>query len=246
MANRLHVVATLLVALSLLSAAPANAAGEILITHSKALAGNVTPGDPAGYPVIISTPGTFQLASNLFVPANRIGIQLTTKNVTIDLNGFTLEGSDLAWHGIVGGVNSVTVKNGTITRFKFDGINAGGGWYWTIQNARIIANGRNGIYNPGAFNRVETSTIASNVGDGISCGPSCYVEGNTVSSNGFGITIFSGIVLNNTMVSNISAALTATGVGLGNNAIIANNGGSFQIIGTPNNLHPNFCSPVAC
>jgi hypothetical protein len=250
MANRPHIVATLLAALSFLSAAPANAAGEIIITHGKALAGNVTPGDPAGYPVIISTPGTFQLASNLFVPANKIGIQPTTKNVTIDLNGFTLEGSDLAWHGIVGAVNNVTIKNGTITRFKFDGINAGAGNYWTIQNIRDFANGRYGFYNlDGVYARVENSTIASNKGGGVFCGPSCHIEGNTISSNtGYGIAIYSGMVLNNTVVSNAAHGLYSLAlVAFGNNALIGNNNNGAQISGAAiHPLHPNVRLPLAC
>jgi hypothetical protein len=84
MFNRPYIPAALLAALPLLAFSPAFAAGEILITHAKALAGKVTPGDTAGYPVTISIPSTFELASNLFVAANKIGIQVTSPEVTID------------------------------------------------------------------------------------------------------------------------------------------------------------------
>jgi hypothetical protein len=51
---------TALAALSLiLAAAPASAA-VIVITHQKALAGNVTPGDATGYPVTLSRPGSYE------------------------------------------------------------------------------------------------------------------------------------------------------------------------------------------
>ena len=62
--------------------------GVILIDQNKALAGNATPGDTAGFPVIISQPGSYRLSSNLTVPSGQSGIQVNVSNVTIDLNGF--------------------------------------------------------------------------------------------------------------------------------------------------------------
>jgi hypothetical protein len=50
--------AALLTAITLIPAPAAAIDGEILITHAKALAGDVTPGDGAGYPVTISRAGT--------------------------------------------------------------------------------------------------------------------------------------------------------------------------------------------
>ena len=42
--------------------------GVILITQANAQAGNVTPGDLAGFPVTISRSGSYKLASNLTIP----------------------------------------------------------------------------------------------------------------------------------------------------------------------------------
>ena len=112
--------------------------GQVVITHAKALAGNVTPGDAAGYPVTISKPGSYKLASNLIVPERKTGIQVTSDNVTIDLNGFTLHGVTVASYGITGGsMKSLTIENGTITRFNLDGI-YGTGDYWIVDNMRSI------------------------------------------------------------------------------------------------------------
>ncbi len=41
--------------------------GVILIDQSKAMAGNITPGDAPGFPVTISQPGSYRLSSNLDV-----------------------------------------------------------------------------------------------------------------------------------------------------------------------------------
>jgi hypothetical protein len=246
MSSRPYATATLLAALSLLPAAPAFADGEIQITHAKALAGNVTPGDAAGYPVTISIPGTFQLASNLFVAANKIGIQVISQDVTIDLNGFKLEGSDVAWYGITGSVDAVTIENGTITRFKFDGINGGTGNYWIVNNLRSIENGRDGI-NISTASQIRNSTVAANGDEGIVCGEGCLVEGNVVQQNGdYGVSIYSGVVLGNTIVGNADyGIISAAGAGFGNNMLTQNNGNMTQkFFVAP--LHPNICIDAVC
>nr|MCU0968923.1 hypothetical protein [Rubrivivax sp.] len=63
------------------------ALAQIAIDHSAALAGGVTPGDSAGYPVTITQPGHYVLTSNLTVPLGMGGIVVDAPNVTLDLNG---------------------------------------------------------------------------------------------------------------------------------------------------------------
>lgn len=96
--------------------------GVILIDQNKALAGNVTPGDTAGYPVIISQPGSYRLSGNLTVPDGALAaVQITANDVTLDLNGFTIRGSGIfptALLGISGDNRKrVRVANGTISGF---------------------------------------------------------------------------------------------------------------------------------
>ena len=60
--------------------------GVVLINQSSVLAAG-------GFPYVISTPGTYRLAGNLTVPsANTTAIMITTSNVTIDMNGFSIFG----------------------------------------------------------------------------------------------------------------------------------------------------------
>jgi parallel beta-helix repeat protein len=67
--------------------------GVVLIDQNHALAGNITPGDAPGFPVTITQPGSYKLSSNLTVPdANTTAIQITSNNVTLDLNGFSIIG----------------------------------------------------------------------------------------------------------------------------------------------------------
>ena len=103
MSNRNSIFAALLAAVAASSAIPAAAAdGEILITQAKALAGNVTPGDTPGYPVTLSKTGSYKLGSNLFPTANTDGIDITAAFVTVNLNGFALNGGKKAKSGIIG------------------------------------------------------------------------------------------------------------------------------------------------
>jgi hypothetical protein len=75
-----------------LAAFGSSAFAQVTIDQNKAMAGNVTPGDAAGFPVTISQPGHYKLTSNLIVPAATQGIVITAENVTLDLNGFGIIG----------------------------------------------------------------------------------------------------------------------------------------------------------
>jgi hypothetical protein len=59
-----HIALIVAVAGFLLPTAVYGVDGVILIDQNKALAGNVTPGDTPGFPVIISQPGSYRLDSN--------------------------------------------------------------------------------------------------------------------------------------------------------------------------------------
>src|SRR5512144_1730857 len=67
--------------------------GMKLIDQARAFAGGLTPGDAPGFPVTISQPGSYRLSGNLTVPdANTTAIDITSSDVTIDLNGFAIIG----------------------------------------------------------------------------------------------------------------------------------------------------------
>jgi hypothetical protein len=265
---RSYVAAALVAALTL-SPAPAIAIdGEILITHAAALAGNVTPGDTAGYPVTISIPGSFKLASNLLVTSIfATGIHVTSTFVTIDLNGFTLAAGRDAFYGITSNQYNGTIRNGFITRFQYDGIrieNSG----WTVEDVVVTANRANGIVVTGNHSRVINSNVSANLGSGIIAGQtaliqsnivagnhgigvvtgnSSLIQGNTVSLNSnIGIYTSLSTVVGNTINSNGSWGLYGNGAtGYSGNTLFANNGA-----GTGGNAtgvvraNPNAC--VAC
>ena len=94
--TRLLVPALVLGSALALAARAAAVDGVIEINAARATAGGVTPTDQPGFPVTIDAPGSYRLTSNLTAsgdPATTSAIVVTTaQNVTIDLNGFTLQG----------------------------------------------------------------------------------------------------------------------------------------------------------
>lgn len=238
-------------------ASPADAAdGQILITHAKALAGGVTPGDTAGYPVTLNTSGSYILGSNLYPGKDRDAIVAAIHDVSIDLNGFTISGGSAgggpnnAHYGILDKGDRLTVKNGTIGAFKRAGIFAANRPYLIVENMRIIDGAGWGINAlSGAIARIQNNTISSNATGGIVCGKSCHIEGNVVSLNGVGIRAGFATALGNTITFNSSYALQAGGtsdqvIGFGNNTILNNNGGGPPTYGPVYELQPNFCAPA--
>lgn len=239
---------TALVACGVSLAAPAAAVdGQITITQADALAGDVTPGDAAGFPVTITQSGSYKLASNLNVTADKIGIDANATEVSIDLNGFRIDGARVASHGIVGRQRSLTVRNGTIRAFKFDGVLTFGA-LMIVEDVRVFENGRTGIWEHGAsaaYARIVNSTIFANGSQGILC-RACHVEGNVIASNGLdGLRVLeNGTALGNTIMSNGGYGISSPSlVGFGNNTIIHNKLGPALSGGK---LFPNVCAPQAC
>ena len=264
-----------IVVLSALFAAPlatpaAAIDGEVLITHANALAGNVTPGDAAGYPVSLSLPGSYKFAGNLTVPAGKHGILVNNHDVTIDFAGFRLWSNSDAFIGIVGYFNSLTIKNGTIANFRGNAI-YGTGHFWSIENMRIAVNGDDGIHVGGRSWTIANSQIVENGGRGIDGYGgdarnilirnnvvngnldrglsliSGHVEGNIIAGNqDYGIAISAGTVLGNTIIDNASVGLIAGSiVGYGNNTFSGNNGTDPDVF-DGFQLHPNTCNGAAC
>ncbi|HYM15037.1 MAG TPA: right-handed parallel beta-helix repeat-containing protein [Dehalococcoidia bacterium] len=86
--------------------------------------------DGLTWPIVISTPGSYFLTRNLGVNSGSTSaIQVTASDVTIDLNGFTLDGLNGACcgHGIdvAAVISNLTVRNGTLRRWS-TGIQANG------------------------------------------------------------------------------------------------------------------------
>ena len=131
-----------LVALALVLARPALAVdGVIEINQARAVAGGVTTGDTAGFPVSINASGSYRLTSDLQVPTSTAsGITISADDVTLDLNGFKILGpGTLGADGVfIDGHQNVEVRNGTIRGFSRNGVFVSG----APENLRLIGSTR--------------------------------------------------------------------------------------------------------
>ena len=235
--------ATLLGLSALLAAAPASAVtldnGVVLITQADALAGNVTPGDDPGFPVTLSVSGSYRFASNLLVNTASTGIRVTAPEVTIDLAGFRMAGSGVAFSAIIATQRALTVKNGTIRGFSA-GINAFSADALTVKRMRIVDNQSAVLARD--FASVSLSNFSRNAFNGIECKNFCRVENSIVAGNGFtGVQPFgTGIlVLGNTLSGNGSRGVAASvGGSIGDNTIVGNPNGNFGTLPLDPNQPP--------
>jgi len=205
-----------LLALSTLSSVAHAVDGEILITHEKALAGNITPGDTPGYPITLSKSGKYKLAGNLVLPdGNTNGINITASHLEIDLNGFGIHGPNSCntsggsacthWGmqvGILSSQSDITVKNGTIRGMAYVGLTLGAG------------------------SLVSDLDVSHNTASGISMDTG-IIRGVRVHHNGgIGIGITSGLVSGSFLEDNGDSGVVVVGKGtlLNGNSIHSNGG----------------------
>jgi hypothetical protein len=211
-------VAVFVATAAFMASAPASA--EILITQQKALAGNVSPGDLPGFPITLSRAGVYSLAGNLAVPAGKDGIVITDGDVSLDLNGFFMHGTGgVAKNGITGSVRNVTIRNGTLIDFGENGID-GQGPFWIVRDMRVI--GSKGFA-------------------AIKCSDSCHVEGSIVFANenqGLDSQAGGGGAIGNVIANNGGQGVASGGAGIGNNALILNDGNR---AGNTARMDPNMC-----
>lgn len=88
-----------------------------------------TPGDNDASPSLykITQPGSYYLTANITGAAGRHGIEVAASNVTIDLNGFELNGSVATslsgiWCEPLAGRRNLTVMNGTVRNWGQAGV----------------------------------------------------------------------------------------------------------------------------
>ena len=172
--------------------------GLTVINQTIALKGNPAAGDFGGFPVTITQPGSYILASNLDLrqlsnPKDQTAIQVAVDNVRIDLNGFSIIGITSCagtpptcnLRGTGRGISStnrgITLVNGTVRGMGGDGINVGDGAL--IENVQATSNGLDGIH-VGNASTVRGSKAQSNADDGIMAGDAATLTGNTAQGNG--------------------------------------------------------------
>ncbi len=177
--------------------ATASAAPGVIELSQACAATGCTGGDPPGFPINLSQPGSYRLTSNLHVDHPDLdAIAITAHGALIDLGGFQISGPcdpptpcggiTAGGSGVLGGSES-HVRNGTIRGFKGNGITL-------IESATvedlILENNQKGVQVFSGL--IRRSLIQNNTSFGISLVTGGIVEHNMVLGNGD-----SGIFLDN-------------------------------------------------
>jgi parallel beta-helix repeat protein len=181
------------------------------------------------FPIVIDQPGSYRLKRNLLLPGpGTTAIQVTAPDVTIDLNGFSILGSNVCEEdqpvtcNIVGagiGIQytaasgRITVRNGSIVGMGSYGIFTNGPGAALIEGIHVRYNGGDGI-NVGRGSIVHGCTVEYNGQDGVAVVDGATVDGNVIHYNG-GIGIFTSgdtgsRVTNNITRYNDDAGITAS------------------------------------
>lgn len=221
-------------------AAGANAHAQATIDQAKALAGDVTPSDTAGFPVTLSVPGSYKLTSNLAVPAGTTGIEVTTSGVTLDLNGFSIIAprtcsrdnasyavtcvGDWGLDGVSFSVAGNTLRNGRIQGFD-RGVAVAGG---QLENLHLKHNtlGVAGYVYDGARTLIRSVRVELSQGTGF-VGSDMLIQGSTAASNGnSGFSLQRSTVLDSFAFQNKYSGFNGIDLSLGRVVASGNKGGN--------------------
>jgi parallel beta-helix repeat protein len=168
--------------------------GVTEINDARATAGGVTPSDSPGFPVTLDHPGSYRLTGNLVVTSGSTSaIVISSGDVTLDLNGFTIAcdtgGAPCGEGGGPGdgidasGQPNIAIVNGTVRGMADNGIVTG--INARIEGVRALGNQANGISTSNGSSLIG-NTASDNGNDGLTAGVSSTIVNNTMRNNGRG------------------------------------------------------------
>ena len=170
---------------------------------------------------IINESGSYYLTGNITISVGNVdGIQIDANNVTLDLNGYTLDGDDTGSDGIfvVGDHSNIIIKNGVVANWDRQGVLASTADQSIFIDLIVRNNNGNGLVaddnclvyrcaaegnrftglGVGTGGIIFESTASNNTIDGLKCG-------------------FGGIIINCTSANN-----EANGINLGTGSRVEN------------------------
>ena len=210
-----------------------------------------TVNEAGGFPYKITKPGSYRLVSNLTVPVNLDGIDISANGVTLDLNGFTIAGPGTCFGspenpctgngtgtGIYALADDTSVRNGTVVGF-FDGLGLSG----LVEDVQAKWNMHFGIY---VGIGIVQHCIARKNGTGITIGFG-EISNSLAGFNQLnGLFSSGGTVLANTAIENGYFGLFATQVVYGSNNFSGNGHGQVNPFFSSVSQNNNICNGVAC
>jgi hypothetical protein len=157
----------------------------------------------ASLPYPIYTAGFYYLGGNLSSSSGN-GITVNTDNVTIDLMGFCLSGTNSGYGIYMGGRKNVEIRNGVVSGWNI-GICEGNGpddsHGHRVLNIRAADNGY-GIALAGRDNLIKGCTVLNSAQHGIHLNNIGTISNNVVNNCSLGILAYGGSVIGNTITCN--------------------------------------------
>jgi len=204
--------ALLLAALAALARPAAAVDGVIEINQARAMAGGITAGDGAGFPVSINASGSYRLTGNLtFEGTITTAIEVSASDVEIDLNGFS----------IAGGVTCTLPPTVTCLDGEGSAIRVlTNGSRLRVHHGSVSGMANYGISASNAALVLEDVELAHNGGGGVSAGDDSLITRVNATNNGG-----TGIVVNSAAEVRDSVATLngAGGITSGDGAVIEGN-----------------------
>lgn len=191
-------VVLLLLSGSMLSPTPGRAGdGLIELNQTCATQTGCVAGDGPGFPITLTTRGSYRLTSDLAVPnQNTDGIKIGADDVTLDFNGFTLFGP-----AFVPISTHVCTLPGTGTGVSALAPLAPSGF--VAQNGRVRGMGAAGILINAPNARIERMIVERNCAVGIFVGTAGLVIDSQSRANvGIGIHVGTGSVVRDSIADN--------------------------------------------
>jgi hypothetical protein len=213
------------------------------------------------FPFFINQPGSYKLAGPIVVPAGLSGFVIAANDVTLDLNGYTVQGpnkcspspggpgvvctlADATLPGIqvtaAGG--SVVVRNGTVRGFAGDGVYLGAGS--RAEALTVTENAGLGLY-------VGSGSVAQGIVSRFNRRSGLYASGSVVSDvtadrNGeAGVGLHGTALLRGaTLINNAGFAVSATTASGYRDVVMTSPSGAYGIGGV--SLGGNLCGGVPC
>ena len=171
--------------------------GLIELNQTCAVETGCTAGDAPGYPITLTTRGSYRLTSDLAVPdQNTNGIQVGADDVTIDFGGFTLYGP-----GFVPISTHVCTLPGSGIGISAVPATAPSGF--VVQNGRVRGMGWHGIFVDSPSARAERMIVERNCGVGMRFGTAALVVDSQARANvDIGIWLGSGSRIRDSIADN--------------------------------------------
>lgn len=184
-----------------LAATPAGASdGRIEISQTRAALGAINGSlatDPAGFPVVITLPGSYVLTSNLTVDANTTAIRIQSDEVSLDLNGF----------GVVGPRGSQGTGIGIEAVPGADRV--------AVSDGFVVGTGSHGVQLR-LDSRLERVSVFDCKGNGVVASSGTILIGNRASENdlvGFSLTPDVGMAMNASTANGGEEVVGGYGIG---------------------------------